>query len=253
MIRKIFCLFFALCLVSVANAQEPFILELREAGNYYFGNEVLEGYLLTVLNKTKFKVAPSCGYATQDKPRIRVNASINNQDASVSGSSNFFNTSSYSTSTRIYSTLSITATLTSGSWCESVTTVVSDSISFTEYAQSNYNFKNYNFSIPTANSREQKRLELNNRLLTIALGDLAQKINALSLPVATEPVVDCSMPIRRMKIRLSQEFAQKYANLGYVAIVRNGQEVRYKVVESSGSVLTVEFSGEPIRATDTLK
>lgn len=257
MIGKIVMLFLVMLLAVPVNAQELFELELQESGSHYFGHGFIEGQILSTLNKTQFKVIPQTySYSDQPLPKVRVNVSINNQDASTSTSSSFRYTSSSSQRTRIYGYVTITATFVGRDWADSVTTSVADEVSFTEYSDLSVYTSCYSFNLPTAISREQKQIELNNKLLSVALTDLRSKISALNPPLApAQQVVDLSgdnLSLRQAKVRLSPQAAQKYSQLGYISVKRGNNIIQYRIIGIEGNVVIVEFSGAPPQKGDVL-
>lgn len=259
MLQKVILIVFTVFFVVVpVSAQQVFELELREGGNYYFGEGFVNGQILSAFSQTQFRVVPSFNsYSEHQNPnRVQVFVSCNNQTASTSTSSSFRYSSSYSQNTKLYGDLTITATITTPAWADSRTVSVSGSTSFVENSDLSIHTGCYNFNIPSATSREQKQIELSKNLLAKALSELVGQISALNPPLApAQQVVDFSgdnSPLRQAKVRLSPQAAQKYSQLGYVAVKRGNSIIQYRIIGIEGNVVIVEFSGAPPQKGDVL-
>lgn len=261
MFRKVILVIFTMAFFIVpASAQQVFELELREGGNYYFGEGFVNGQILSAFGKTQFRVVPSFnGYGNNQNPnKIRVFVSCNNQTASTSTSSNFRYSSSYSRNTKLYGDLTITATIITPTWADSRTVSVSGGTSFVENSDLSIHTGSYSFNIPSSTSREQKQIEMNKALLAKALSQLVGDIASMTSPAPALTSSASSMynkyiqTKKRARVTLDADSAQVYSQRGYISVLRNGELVRYDIVKTEGRVLTIEYIDDPPRKGEKL-
>lgn len=259
MIRKILCLFFAVLLISAnAQAQEPFVLELRETGNSHYDKGFVEAQLLSALTSTGWNIIPKGTLPKGKYSVLKVSVVLNCNRSSSTVSSSFNRKGSGSSfssrNTAIYGFLTISATIvTKNNYAATVATNKQDSVSFTQNSRSSFRFKNSRFTLPSVTTDPKLAQEqLQNRLLAQAIPDLVTRLGQCEIPKDYEICEANQEPLRQMKIRLSPLHTQKYTQLGYVEVLRGTNIVRYKIVKVDGEIITIEFNGEPIQEDDIL-